>query len=140
MSRSCVPLLDVSLPVPFARHTPSLPYHSLREQQPCNPRHGGLFGRMAELNTLAGYEPNDLIEMNNTEVTPIFFHRSCVTSTCDSAESIATPPPESDLDDEHMRDMMASLLYLQEGEASVDQPRVYHPTEKTLCEGRHVSE
>ena len=48
MSRSCAPLLDVSLPVPFALQTPSLPHHSLREQQPCNPRHGG---RLAELNT-----------------------------------------------------------------------------------------
>ena len=90
MSLSCAPLLHVSRPVPLALHSPSLPHHSLREQQPCNPRHGGLCGRMAELNTLTGYEPNDLIEMNK-EITPIFFHRSCVTSTYDSAESIATP-------------------------------------------------
>ena len=64
--------------------------------------------------------------MNNTEVTPIFFHRPCVTSTYDSAESIATLPPESDLDDEQIRDMLASPLYLQETEASANQPRVYH--------------
>ena len=30
-----------------------------------------------------------------------------MTSTCDSAESIATLPPESDLDDEQIRDMLA---------------------------------
>ena len=69
---------------------------------------------MTELNTLTGYEPNDPIEMNNTEVTPILFHRSRVTSTYDAAESIATSPPESDLDDEPKRDMLASPLYLQE--------------------------
>ena len=49
-----------------------------------------------------------------------------MTSTCDSAESIATLPPESDLDDEQIRDMLASPLYLQEKEASADQPQVYH--------------
>ena len=113
MSRSCAPLLDVSLPVPLALRTPFLPHPFLREQQPCNPRHGGLFGRLSESNTLTGYEPNDLIEMNNTEVTPMFFHRPCVTSTYDSAEGIATLPPESDLEDEQIRDMLSSPLYLQ---------------------------
>ena len=44
-------------------------------------------------------EPNNLTEMNNIEITPIFFHRPSVTSTYDTSESIATLPPESDLDD-----------------------------------------
>ena len=44
----------------------------------------------------------------------MFFHRPSMTSTCGPAESIATPPPESDLDDEQLRDMLASPLYLQE--------------------------
>ena len=47
------------------------------------------------------------MEMNNTEVTPRFYHRPTVTSTYDSAESIATPSPESDVDDEQIRDMLA---------------------------------
>ena len=37
-----------------------------------------------------------------------------------------TPPPESDVDGEQKRDMLASPLYLQEREASADPPRVYH--------------
>ena len=37
-----------------------------------------------------------------------------MTSTYDSAESIATLPPESDLDDEQMRKMLASPLFLHE--------------------------
>ena len=41
-----------------ALHTPSLLHHSLREQQPWNPRLGGHFGRMAELNTLTGLKWN----------------------------------------------------------------------------------
>ena len=56
-----------------------------------------------------------------------------MTSTYDSAESIATPPAESDLDDEQLRNVLASPLYLQEREASADRSRVYHSKEKTQC-------
>ena len=49
-----------------------------------------------------------------------------MTSTYDSAESIATPPPESDLDDDQIRKMLALPLYLHEREASADRSRVYH--------------
>ena len=47
-------------------------------------------------------------------------------STCDSAESIATPPPESDLDDEQIRALLSSALYLQEGEANADRSQDDH--------------
>ena len=88
------------------------------------------FGRMAEINTLAGYEPKDLIEVNDTEVSPMFFHRPSMTSTCDSAESIATPPLESDLDDQQVRDMLASPLYLREREREASaESRISPPTE-----------
>ena len=63
--------------VPLSLRTPSEPHPSSREQQPCNPRHGRLFGRLAEPNT------------------PL-------------------SPPGSEVDDEQMRDMLASPLYLQE--------------------------
>ena len=72
---------------------------------------------MAEINTLSGYEPKDVTEFNDTEVLSMFFHRS-TTSTYDSAESIATLPLESDLDDQQCRDMLASPLYLRERERS----------------------
>ena len=45
---------------------------------------------------------------------PLFFHRPSITSTCDSAESIATPPPESDQDDEQIRALLAWPPFLQE--------------------------
>ena len=35
-------------------------------------------------------------------------------------------PPESDVDGEQIRNTLASPLYLHEGEASADRPRVYH--------------
>ena len=56
-----------------------------------DPRYVATSGPLAEPQLPTGYEPNDLIVMNSTEVTPIFFHRPSVTSTYDSAESIATP-------------------------------------------------
>ena len=40
----------------------------------------------------------------------MFFHRPSMTSTSDSAESIATPPLESDLDDDQVRNMLARLV------------------------------
>ena len=42
------------------------------------------------------------------------FHRPKLTSTCGSAETIATPSPESDLDDDQIRNLLASPPYLQE--------------------------
>ena len=63
MSDSRALFLDVSLPVavpvPLALHSLSAHQHSLRELQPCNPRHERLFGPMAEFNTPARNEPND---------------------------------------------------------------------------------
>ena len=44
-----------------------------------------------------------------------------MTPTCDSAESIATLLPETDLNDERILEMLASPLYLQEREASADR-------------------
>ena len=102
-----------------------------------DPRPGTTFGRPAESDTLAGYEPNDLIEMNNTGVTPTFFHRPSVTSTCNSAESIATPPPESDLDDEHKRDN--TCAYWRKKQVQTNHEFIT-PTKKTLCQSHHVFE
>ena len=50
--------------------------------------------------------------------------------------------PESDLDDEQIRDMLASPLYLQEREARADKTNheFITPTEKTLCQAHHGSE
>ena len=87
---------------------------------------------MPESTSPTGYEPNSLIEdnskdlneMTSMEIKTMFFHKPSMTSTYDPAESIATPPPESNLDDDQIRNMLASLLFLQEGEASADRLRV----------------
>ena len=56
-------------------------------------------------------------------VKPMFFHKPSMTSTHDSAESIATPSLELDLDDDQIRNMLLSPLNL---EAIADRSRVYH--------------
>ena len=85
------------------------------------------FGHLAEIHSPTGYEPKDLSEEDNSIlVKPMLFHRPSMTSTHDSAESITTPPPTSDLDDDPIRNMLASPLYLQERAASADRSRVNH--------------
>ena len=56
---------------------------------------------------------------------------SYIQSQCDSAESIATPP-DSDLEDEQLRKMLASPLYVREREENEGQARAYHPERESL--------
>ena len=60
------------------------------------------------------------------------FHLSIMASTYDLAESIATPPPESDFDDEQLRALLASPRHLQEREASAQRSQVYHSERENL--------
>ena len=50
------------------------------------------FGPVPESTSCTGYEPKNLIEVNSMEIKPMFFHKPSMTSTCDTSESIATPP------------------------------------------------
>ena len=104
-----------------------------------DPRPGATFGRSVESNTLTSCDPNDLVELSNTEVTPKIFHRSSVTSTYDSAESIAAHPPESDLDDEQIRTMLDSPLCLQE-RSKCRPSTTLSLLQRKLCQTHHVSE
>ena len=107
-----VSILPFSAPVLLlAFRTPSVSSQPTKEVTTSVPQQERLFGPLAESNTPTGYEPNDLVELDNMEK---FLNRSVMTSACDSAESIATPPLESDLDDEQIQVMLASPLYLQE--------------------------
>ena len=61
--------------------------------------------------------------------------------TYESAESIATPPAESDWFDEQIRNMLASPLYLQEREVSADRSRVDHSSrENSVSSSSHFRE
>ena len=71
----------------------------------------------------------------------MFFHKPSMTSTCNTSESIAAPPPGSDLDDDQIRNMVASPLYLQERELSADQSRVDHSfRERSVSSSSHLWE
>ena len=72
-----------SLPDPphlaLLARTPSLLLPSHGDIQ-CDPRPGAQLGRQAEQSPLTGYEPNDLTEVNNSEVAPALFQRSSACS------------------------------------------------------------
>ena len=106
-----------------------------RAEQPCEDQRPQQSGALTELPHLTGYEPNRLAEdrdyrhfigdgqfseHEDLRVRPLSFHQSIMASTCDSAESIATPP-ESDWDE-----TTCSVLHLQEREASAERSQVYH--------------
>ena len=81
---------------------------------PCDPRPGAQFGRLAEQSSFAGYEPNDHIEVDNSEVTPMFFQRrTSIASPCNSGEDVAARLAQT-------VGMLASPLRAQESEASAD--------------------
>ena len=117
--------------------TPSL-FLSHGDDHCDDPQHVATFGPLAEPQLPTAYEPKDLTEEDTSMlVKPMCFHRPSMTSTFDSAESIATSPAESDLDDEHLRDMLASPLYLQKREASADRSRV---RENSVSSSAHFRE
>ena len=63
------------------------------------------------LNTrITGTEDKDLAEHEDLRVNLLFFHQPSIASTYESAESIMTPLPDSDLDDEQIRALLASPL------------------------------
>ena len=99
---------------------------SSSEQNPCEDRRPQLSGALAKPRLFTGYEPkqlaehqdykhftgdDQLTEHEDLRVKPLTFHQSITASSCDSAESIATPHPESDLDDEQLRVLQASPQY-----------------------------
>ena len=118
-----------------------------RAEQPCEDRGPQLSGDLAEPGPFTGYDPKQLAEDRDhkhftgdgqfTEheglrVKTLSFHQSIIASIYDSAECIATALPESDLDDEQLRALMASPLHLQERKASAERSQVYHSERENL--------
>ena len=83
-----------------------------------------LNGSLAEPQTFTGNVPKQLAEEQGhrhfTEDKQFFEHEDL------RAESIATPLPDSDLDDEELRVLLASPLYLQEREEDAERSQVNH--------------
>ena len=74
----------------------------------------------------------DLAQHEDLRVKPLAFHQSITASTYNSAESIATLPPESDLGDDQLCAPLVSPLYLLEREASAERWQVYHSERQNL--------
>ena len=130
--------------------TPSSPFPEpvfRHSKQPCEDQRPQQRGALTET-PLTGYEPlivedldyshftgdGQFTELEDLRVRPLSFHQSITASTHDSAESIATLP-ESDFDDEQLRALLASPLYLQKQKASAERSQVYHSERQNLISG-----
>ena len=74
---------------------------------------------------------DDQDDIEEIGVKPLSYSHSMTHSAFDSAESIATPP-DSALEDEQLRKMLASPLYFREREENEGQARAYHSERESL--------
>ena len=127
-----IPSLSSTLSSSHVLHEP------LSEHKPCGHQRPHLSGALAEPRPFTSYEPKKLAEYQdpaeheNLHVKPLLFHRPSTASTYDSAESIATPLPDSGLDDEQLRALLAPPLYLLDREANAERSQVYHSARENL--------
>ena len=136
----------VHLAEPDTTHGHSFLTFFRTSEQPCEDQRPQQRGALTETPPLVGYEPNWIVEdrdyrhftgdgqfseHEDLRVRPLSFHQSIIASTYDSAESIATLP-ESDFEDEQLRALLASPLFLQEREASAERSQVYHSERENL--------
>ena len=102
-------------PLPQHGHFLLFPSHIC---DPCDPRHGGQSGRLAEQSLLTGYEPNAIVEVASTEVTPMLLpsRRVSFGSRYNSGEDATTTPVSSEGDGRQSLGMLASPLFTQKRE------------------------
>ena len=107
------------IPLPPPHSTPSLLY-PLNGSIPCNPPHGVQFGHLAEQSAIAGYDPNDPVEVSSTEATTMLLPSGTVSigSTYNSGEDIATALASSEVDERPNWRMLASPMFTQKEESS----------------------
>ena len=132
---------------PSLSSTQSSSHPPFSQLQPCAELQPYLSGSLAEPPSFTGYdskqlaesqdhkhftEDNQLAEHEDLRVKPLFFHRPSMASTYDSAESIVTPPPDSDLDDEQIRALLASPLFPQGRKENAQRSQVYTLEDKNL--------
>ena len=111
-------------PVSVGAHSLLDPPH---EVPLCGRRQRDRFGRLAESSAATGYEPNDFIEEDTSEVAPTIFQVvSACASTQNSRQDGAVTPVEPEINDAQIIGMLASPLFSKEREASADPPGNYH--------------
>ena len=101
---------------------PTTPTHVMR------PKWIELNRILVKTQNLIIYDQDDSEEIG---VKKLSYSQSLVHSAYDSAESIATPP-DSDLEDEQLRKVLASPLFVREREENEGQARAYHSERESL--------
>ena len=87
-------------------------------------------GSLATTTPLTGYEPNVSDNFDDIEVTASIFQ----TSINDLGDN-GTESPDAEIDDEHIRNALASPLYFQKREANASLLQAYHSNEDSLLPG-----
>ena len=95
-----------------------------------NPRNEAC-GSVAIITPPTGYEPNATDNLDDTEVNASFFQDSSIYNLGDNG----TESPDAEIDDEHIRNALASPLYMQEQEANASLRQAYHSNEASLQPG-----
>ena len=85
-------------------------------------------GSLAITTPLTGYEPNVPDNFDDIEVTTSIFQSSSVGDN-------STESPDPEIDDEHIRNALASPLYIQKRGANASQSQVYHSNEESSLPG-----
>ena len=93
-----------------------------------------VYGSLAISTPPTGYEPNVTDNSEDIEVTASFFQDSNVTSIYDLGDNGAESP-DAEIDDEHVRNALASTPYIQEREASASLLQTYHSNDESLLSG-----
>ena len=99
------------------------------------PSSTGYQPKRIELNRILVNPQNQIIDdqddIEEIGVKPLTYSKSLIHSAYDSAQGIATSP-DSDLDDEQLRKMLASPLDRREREENEGQARAYHSERESL--------
>ena len=98
--------------------------------------HGGVvLPKRIELNRILVKSQNQKIDdqddIEEIGAIPLSYSQSLIHLAYDSAQSITTPPG-SDLEDEQLRKMLASPLYVHEREENEGQTRACHSRRESL--------
>ena len=119
----CLLSSTLFFPTPTSTMSPSVnPATIARYEEHCD--------RLATSTPLTGHEPNEL-DVRDVTHNPSIFQSSSVTSEDNVGEN-RTDSLDPGIDDEHIRNMLASPLYLQEKEASADLTKAFHANAQTL--------
>ena len=99
------------------------------------PSSTGYEPKRIELNRILVKPQNQMIDDQDDNegigVKPLSYSQSLVHSADELAESTATPP-DSDFEDEQLRKMLASPLYIRERQENEGQARAYHSERESL--------